>query len=159
MNNHERATQFTANNDGPINHIGVESSQKHLDREMIREDIEFRRELNRKFGETGNEDVKNKEKAKRGPLKKLAIQILIGVGALVAFGGAVYVASDNPSDLEKIYTDRGVTAVDGTNHMDQYYDAVDRANSASGAPEEILEEYANDDIAYYNPENTDENGK
>ena len=155
MNNHERTTQFTVNNDGPISHIGVDSSQKYLDREMIKEDVEFRRELNRKFGEVGNEDVKNREKAKRGPLRKVAIRVLIGIGALVAFGGVLYATGDNPDDLEKIYTDRGVTAIDGVNHMDQYYDAVERANS--GASEEISEEYANDDIAYYKPAEADEN--
>ncbi len=88
MNNHNRPV---ANNhesaDGP-DYISVDSSnvdkrQRYLDMETIEKDMNTNRELNLKFGEISNDDVANREKAKKGPLRKIATGALL---ALIAAG-------------------------------------------------------------------------
>ena len=92
MNNHNRTEFKSHEGNGPIDHISVNNNkndrfEKYLDLETIEKEINDQRERDQRFGEMSNEIVANKEKAKRGPLKKIAGEILLVLAAAgIVFG-------------------------------------------------------------------------
>lgn len=124
MSNHEyMSPSATSNEEGPIKHVAVESSRRYLDEELMDKKAEYRR-----VGQAALEQDRGPE-THRDKAKNTLKKLLIAAGVVVLVAGTLYLVGDKPDEIEKAYSDKGVEAIDGRKHMDQYYDAIEQAEA------------------------------